>query len=142
MAEFDDQGRPKAPEGRPASTPPAPQPAAPSAAPAFAFNRPTIVSLLYLSSCVLFATGIVGLVLAYVWRNEPHEEWETSHYTYLIRTFWLGLLGAVVSTLLMVVAIGFLLLGAVAILVIVRCVLSLVAAQKQQPMPNPETWLA
>lgn len=24
----------------------------------------------------------------------------------------------------------------------VRCVLSLVNAQKQQPMPNPQTWLA
>ncbi|OCC24103.1 hypothetical protein MB02_08380 [Croceicoccus estronivorus] len=108
----------------------------------FAFNRPTIISLLYLGSCLLFVTGIIGLVLAYVWRGEPHEDWESSHYTYLIRTFWLGLLGTVVSTLLMIVLIGFILLAGVAILVIVRCVLSLVAAQKQQPMPNPETWFA
>ena len=108
----------------------------------FDFNRPTIVSLLYLSSFFLGVTVIVGLVLAYVWKGEPHADWESSHYQYLIRTFWLGLIGAIVSTLFMIVLIGFLMLTAVGVLVIVRCVLSLVNAQKQQPMPNPETWLA
>lgn len=139
MAEFDDQGRPIPPQGAPAAPPPPSQPA-PVAG--FSFNRPTVVSLLYLASCVLMVSGIVGLVLAYVWRNEPHEEWESSHYTYLVRTFWLGLAGAVVSALLMLVLIGFILIFAVGVWVIVRCVLSLVNAQKRQPMPNPETWLA
>jgi uncharacterized membrane protein len=108
----------------------------------FQFNRPTIVSLLYLSSFILGITALVGVVLAYVWRGEPRQAWESSHFTYLIRTFWLGLLGGIVSVLLMVVLIGFLLLAAVIVLVVVRCVLSLVNAQKQQPMPDPQTWLA
>ena len=138
MAEFDDQGRPVPPKDAPAA--PSRDRSAPVAG--FSFNRPTIVSLLYLASCVLMVSGLVGLVLAYVWRGEPHEEWESSHYTYLIRTFWLGLVGALVSIVLMLVLIGFLLIFAVGIWVIVRCVLSLVNAQKQQPMPNPETWLA
>lgn len=73
MAEFDDQGRPIPPQGAPAAPPPPSQPA-PVAG--FSFNRPTVVSLLYLASCVLMVSGIVGLVLAYVWRNEPHEEWK------------------------------------------------------------------
>ena len=59
-----------------------------------------------------------------------------------IRTFWLGLIGGLVSILFMIVLIGFLMITAVAVLVIVRCVLSIVNAQKQQPMPDPETWLA
>ena len=42
----------------------------------------------------------------------------------------------------MIVLIGFIALIAVAVLVVVRSVLSLVNAQRQQPMPNPETWLA
>ena len=138
MAEFDDQGRPVPPQDAPAA--PSRDRSAPVAG--FSFNRPTIVRLLYLASCVLMVSGLVGLVLAYVWRGEPHEEWESSHYTYLIRTFWLGLVGALVSIVLMLVLIGFLLIFAVGIWVIVRCVLSLVNAQKQQPMPNPETWLA
>lgn len=108
----------------------------------FDFNQPTIVSLLYISSFVLGVTAIVGVVLAYVWKNEPHAEWEDSHYRYLIRTFWLGLIGFVVGLILTIVLIGLFVLLAVAVLVIVRSVLSLINAQKRQPMPNPETWLA
>ena len=107
----------------------------------FDLNRPTIISLLYLSSFVFGVTSIIGVVLAYVWKGEPHEQWQSSHYRYLFRTFWLGLIGGFIGLLLAIVLIGFLILLAVAVLVIVRCVLSLVNAQKQAPMPDPETWL-
>lgn len=118
--------------------PPPPSPTSSS----FDFNRPTIISLLYLSSMVLGVTGLVGLVLAYIWKGEPHAEWETSHYAYLIRSFWLGLIGFGVGLLLAIVLIGFVIWVAVGVLIVVRSVLSLVNAQKQQPMPNPDTWLA
>lgn len=124
----------------PSPATPSPAPAQPAASTGFDFNRPTVISLLYLSSFVLGITVLIGLVLAYVWRGEPQAEWESSHYTYLIRTFWLGLIGGIISTILMLALIGFLLIVGVAVLVIVRCVLSLVNAQKQQPMPNPESW--
>lgn len=120
--------------------PAAPPPATPSSG--FDFNNPTIISLLYLSAFVLGVTGIVGIVLAYVWKGESHAEWEMSHYTYLIRTFWLWLIGMVAGAVLLIVLIGFLVWLATAVLVVVRCVLSLVNAQKREPMPNPETWLA
>ena len=113
-----------------------------NASSSFDFNRPTIISLLYLSSFLLGVTIIVGVVLAYVWKGEAHADWEASHYAYLIRTFWIGLLGSIISFILMVVLIGFLLWVAVAVLVVVRCALSLINAQKQAPMPNPDTWLA
>lgn len=125
----------------PPSPPPSSQPPA-GASSGFGFNRPTIISLLYLSSCVLGITALVGVVLAYVWRGEPHADWEDSHYRYLIRTFWIALIGSAVSLLLLILLIGILLWIAVAVLVVVRCVLSLINAQKQAPMPNPETWLA
>jgi len=108
----------------------------------FDFNQPTIISLLYLSSFILGVTAIVGVVLAFVWKGDAKEEWEKSHYEYLINTFWIGLVGSIVSVLLMIVLIGFLLLPAVAVLVVVRSVLSLINAQKREPMPNPGTWLA
>ncbi len=108
----------------------------------FDFNQPTIISLLYLSSFLLGVTAIVGVVLAYVWKGEAREEWEVSHYQYLINTFWIGFIGSLVSVLLMIVLIGFLLLVGVAVLVVVRSVLSLLNAQKHEPMPNPGTWLA
>jgi uncharacterized membrane protein len=119
----------------PSQTPPQ----APAPSSSFEFNHPTIISLLYLSSVILGVTAIVGVVLAYVWKGEAHAEWETSHYEYLIRTFWIALVGGVVSMVLMIVLIGFLLLFAVFVLVVVRCVLSLVNAQKREPMPNPQS---
>lgn len=131
-------------QGTPLPPPPssAPSPASSPASAGFDFNRPTIISLLYLSSMVLGVTGLVGLVLAYIWKGEPHAEWESSHYAYLIRTFWLGLIGFGIGLLLAIVLIGFVVWLAVGVLIVVRSVLSLVNAQKQQPMPNPDTWLA
>lgn len=108
----------------------------------FAFNNPTIISLLYLASFLTGSlTGIIGVVLAFVWRGEAKADWELSHYQYLINTFWIGLIGGIVGVILMFVLIGFLVLPAVSVLVIVRSVLSLINAQKQQPMPNPASWL-
>ena len=106
------------------------------------FNRPTIISLLYLAGFLVGITGLIGVILAFVWKGEPHEEWEASHYQYLINTFWIGLAGSVISFVLMIVLVGFLILLAVAALVIVRSVLSLLRAQKREAMPNPGTWLA
>lgn len=109
--------------------------------PGFEFNNPTVISLLYLASWVTGGlTGIVGVVLAFVWRNEPRADWEISHYQYHINSFWIALIGTVAGILLMIVVIGFLLILAAAILVIVRSVLSLLNAQKHMPMPNPHSW--
>ena len=130
------------PQASTTSGPSPQQGAQPTAGPGCDFNQPTIVSLLYLSSFVLGVTSIVGVVLAYVWKGEARPEWEQTHYQYLINTFWIGLVGGCISVVLMLALIGFLLLPAVAVLVIVRCVLSLINAQKQMPMPNPGTLLA
>lgn len=130
--------------GRPADTPMRATGAGAPAASGFDFNHPTIVSLLYLASYVTGITGIVGLVLAYVWRDDagtPGREWEASHYAYLIRTFWFGLLASVVGIVLSVIGIGLLILLAAAVWVAVRSVLSLVRAQKREPMPDPKTLL-
>lgn len=107
----------------------------------FDFNRPTIISLCYLGSFLVGITALVGLVLAYVWQGESQEPWEASHYRFHIRTFWFGLLGSLISALLVLVLIGFVGFFAVAAWVIVRSVIALLAAQKRQPMPNPDTLL-
>lgn len=129
MTDFDPQSRSSGPS------------TSPQASSGFDFNNPTIVNLLYLASYITGITGIVGVVLAYAWRSEPKAEWEVSHYEYAIRTFWIFLIGTVLGFVLMVALIGFLILPAVAVLVIVRCVMSILNAQKQVPMPNPGSWL-
>lgn len=120
---------------------PAQRPESTPVAGAFDMNRPTIVGLLYLASWLTGITGIVGVVLAYVWRGEEHQPWEATHYTYLIRTFWIGLAGSVIGFVLMIVLIGFPILLAVAIWVLVRSIMSLINAQKRAPMPDPQTLL-
>jgi uncharacterized membrane protein len=57
----------------------------------FEFNRPIVVSLLLLLTYFTGFSALVGVVVAYVWRKDA-EPWEASHHTYLIRSFWLGLL--------------------------------------------------
>lgn len=107
----------------------------------FDANRPTIVSLLYLASFLTGITGLVGIVLAHVWKGEAHEPWMTSHYTYLIRTFWFGFVASLVAALLSVVLIGFLLFPLIAVWFGVRSVMSMLKAQRHEPMPDPETLL-
>jgi uncharacterized membrane protein len=70
-----------------------------------------------------------------------HEPWELTHYIYLIRTFWIGLIGSVIGFLLLIALIGFPILLAMGIWMLVRTIMSLVNAQKRAPMPNPETLL-
>lgn len=105
-------------------------------------NHPTIIAALYLGSFVTGISGIVGIILAFVWKGEAHAAWEESHYTYLINTFWIFLAGTAIGVVTALFLIGFVILGATSILVVLRCVLSLVNAQKEEPMPNPGTWLA
>ena len=107
----------------------------------FDFNRPTIIAICYLLSWFGGITGLIGVVLAFVWKGEGGHGWEQSHYTYLINTFLIGLIGSVISFFLMFLLIGFLTWPLIAILVAVRSVLSLIGAQRQQPMPNPGSLL-
>ena len=112
------------------------------------FNRPSIIAMLYLLSFLTGGlTSIIGVVLAYVWQSQPHEDWESSHYKYLIRTFGILIgdallcLGMVMSFKPLLMFLGVVIAFAILIVVIVRCVLSLVSAQKRLPMPNPDSWL-
>jgi uncharacterized membrane protein len=118
-------------------------------------NPPFIVAALFLSSFFLPIMLIVGVPLAFIFRREPSEEWEMSHYRYLARTFWLALGLLVILAGLALTA--FLTIGAgdevgipvllvslpVALLIVaqfgVRSVMSMARAVARQPMPNPDT---
>jgi len=107
----------------------------------FDLNQPTIISLCYLASFITGISGLVGIVLAHVWQGDNQESWAASHFTYLIRTFWIGFVASLIAGVLSIVLIGLLLLPLIAIWVGIRSVMSLIKAQKQEPMPDPETLL-
>jgi cytochrome c biogenesis protein ResB len=69
---------------------------------------------------VIGISGIVGIVLAHLNRGKS-EAWLESHYTWAIRTFWLGLLGSPSSaSLLFFVIIGMFTIILVALWIIIR----------------------
>ncbi|SIO66982.1 Uncharacterized membrane protein [Bradyrhizobium erythrophlei] len=82
----------------------------------------------------------IGLIIAYVDRSKTTEVY-ASHYSYLIRTIWIGMLFGFVSLLLSVIAIGFFTWIATAIWYLVRCVKGLVLLVRDEPISNPGTWL-
>jgi uncharacterized membrane protein len=105
-------------------------------------NAVQIIWILYLVSIAVGLAGIVGVVWAYVARKEVHEgDWEHTHFTYQIHTFWIGMLYIFIGVVLMFVLVGFLVLIAVLVWLVVRCVKGLQAHGKQEPIPNPQTWL-
>ncbi|MCT8999852.1 DUF4870 family protein [Chelativorans intermedius] len=99
-----------------------------------------VIYILYLVGFVIGISVLVGIVLAYMNRGKS-EEWVETHYTWAIRTFWIGLLFGFVSALLMVVGIGFLLMLAVAIWAVVRIVIGLQAVSRREPIKNPQSWV-
>lgn len=99
-----------------------------------------VIYVLYLASFVIGITGIIGIVIAYINRGKAGG-WIETHYTWAIRTFWIALLGGFVSLLLLIVGIGFLLGLAVAIWVIVRCIVGLQAVGRREPIRDPQSWL-
>ena len=88
---------------------------------------------------VIGFSSLVGIVFAYVNRGQS-EDWIETHYTYLIRTFWIGLLYFLIAGLLAMLIIGFFLIIAAAVWVIVRCVIGLQKASKGEAVANPQSW--
>ena len=102
-------------------------------------NNAKLIYILYLVSFVFGLTSIIGVVFAYVNRGQS-EDWIEGHYTYQIRTFWIGILYAVIAIILAALLVGFLLFFLVAIWVIARCVIGLQKAARNEPVANPKTW--
>ena len=104
---------------------------------------PTNVQVIYASYLLGFVIGItplIGIVIAYMNRGKAGG-WIETHYTWAIRTFWLGILYGLVAFFLSIVVIGFLLMLAVAVWVIVRVVVGLQMVGRGEPIRNPESWL-
>jgi len=123
-------------------------------------TMPAVVYALYL---LAFATGgltaIVGIIIAHVQQGVAGPVMR-SHYTFLIRTFWLGLvlavLGGVVGgilfglgALLTVILIGFpimalagLIWAAAAVWFAVRCIVGVVYLARGEAYPRPYALLA
>ena len=128
------------PPGQPSSEPPQPPPRKTDQWLEPGKTNLQVVYILYIASMFLPFLILVGIVVAYINRGKAGG-WVDTHYTWLIRTFWIGLLFIAVSIILAIVAVGLLLMVVMPIWVIVRCVVGLQAANREEPIKNPESWL-
>jgi uncharacterized membrane protein len=103
-------------------------------------QMPLIIYILYLASFLNGVTAIVGVVLAYVSRDTA-PEWLKSHYTFQIRTFWIGLLLFAIAVPLCFIIIGIPMVLAAAVWFVVRCVLGLSRLTRAEPYPTPLSWV-
>lgn len=122
-------------------------------------TMPAVCYALYLLAFATGITAVVGLIIAYAQRSTAGPAMRT-HYTFLIRTFWIGLLLAIVAgiaggvlfaigAVLTVILIGFpimalagLVWAVAAIWFGVRCVVGLVYLSRGEAYPRPYAVLA
>ena len=100
----------------------------------------TIATVVYALQAVGFFIGltwIVAIVINYVKRDDVRGTWLESHFTWQIRTFWWGLLWAVIGAILFVLVIGWFVLIADAIWIIYRIVKGWLNLAEGKPVPLP-----
>lgn len=114
------------------------QPSVPQ--PANEMDTPKLVYILYFISLAVGITAIAGLIVAYLKRGEATAAAGT-HLTFLIRTFWIGLLYAVISAVTSVIGIGVFLAIATVVWFLIRTIKGFMLANDGKPVPEPETWL-
>lgn len=98
------------------------------------------IYILYLVSLAFGLTGLIGVVIAYM-NQEGAPAWVASHYRFQIRTFWIGLLIAVIGGLLALILIGWLVLIGLAVWLVLRCVKGMTYLGRGQPIPDATTWM-
>lgn len=115
-------------------------PAAHAIAEPISTTVPMIIYVLYLVNLLIPLTGVVGIIMAYINKGDAPEVLK-SHYQYAIRTFWIGILYGFVGIILTTILIGWLILLFTVIWLIVRCIKGIQLLGKQQPVPNPTSWM-
>jgi len=118
-------------------------------------TMPAVCYALYLLAFATGITAIIGVVIAYAQRPTAGPAMQ-SHYTFLIRTFWITLalmvaggvlfgVGAILSIILIgfpIMGVAWLVMGGAGILYGVRAVVGLVFLSRGEAYPRPYAVLA
>ncbi|BBE51825.1 hypothetical protein OYT1_ch2309 [Ferriphaselus amnicola] len=93
-----------------------------------------IVYVLYALSYFTGLTAIVGIIINYVKKDDVAGTWLESHFRWQIRTFWFGLLWAVIGGATLIIGIGFAVLFANFCWIIYRIVKGWLNLNDNKPM--------
>jgi len=89
---------------------------------------------LYAASFLVGLTAIVAIVMNYVKKDDVAGTFLESHFRWQIRTFWFGLLWAVLGAVTMLVLVGWAILAANAVWIIYRIVKGWLNLYDHKPM--------
>ena len=99
-----------------------------------------MIYILYLVSIIIGITAIVGLIMAYVNKDDA-PEWLKSHYQFQIRTFWIGALYLFIGVLLSQFIIGLFIILFWLLWLIVRCAKGIKYLVQEVAYPAPKDWM-
>lgn len=97
-------------------------------------NYVFIAYVTYAVGLLILFTPVVGVIMAYVKRDEAQGSIYASHIDYLIKTFWMSLVGTVLGTFTTLILIGWLILLITAIWFIYRVVIGLIKLNEDKPV--------
>ncbi len=97
-------------------------------------NLTQLVYVLYALSYFTGVTAIVGIIINYVKKEDVAGTWLESHFRWQIRTFWFGLLWAVIGGITAVFVVGLAILFANFVWIIYRIVKGWLNLNDNKPM--------
>ena len=98
-----------------------------------------LIYILYLVGLVVGITGLVGVIMAYIGKDQA-PEWLKTHYVNQIHIFWKGFAYFFVGFLLSFILIGFLVLLWALVWYIIQVVRGMQALSRGQAMAKPAGW--
>lgn len=122
----------------------------PTATPATATADPsdgqrTMAHVIYALYAIQFLTAgigmLIGVILAHMQRRDTAGTWLESHFQWQIRSFWIGLAGYLVGSLLAILLVGLPILALIAIWMIYRIVVGWMALGRGEPIKDPERFI-
>ena len=93
------------------------------------------VYILYALSYFTGITAIIGIITNYIKQEEVAGTWLESHFRWQIRTFWFGMLWAVIGALTVFILVGIAVLFANFCWIIYRIVKGWLNLNDNKPMP-------
>lgn len=99
-----------------------------------------LIYILYFPCVLLPILPILAVIFAYIFENDAKSILK-SHYQFLIRSFWMGLLYFTIAGLSLFIIIGMLLIPLCIIWWFIRIVKGLKSLLRNEPIANPKTWV-
>ena len=101
-------------------------------------NLKTVATVVYALQAAGFFVGITwiaAIIVDYVKKDEAAGTWLESHFRWQIRTFWWGLLWAVIGGITTLIVVGFAILFAAGVWLIYRIAKGWLYLSENKPLP-------